>query len=89
MDSVSWASSKRSLTVVGQRFWPFLAASVFTVITVTAVFWIVQHPFGTNWDEANYLNQAILDRAALTQGPGDLIKGLFRRDEARPPAYRI
>lgn len=89
MESVSWASSKRSFKVVGQRFWPSLAAGVFTIITVAAVFWIVQHPFGTNWDEANYLNQAILDRTALTQGPWDLIKGLFRRDVARPPAYRI
>ncbi|MBT9317526.1 glycosyltransferase family 39 protein [Leptothoe spongobia TAU-MAC 1115] len=59
------------------------------MITLVAVWWILQHPFGTNWDEANYLNQAIQDRSALNQGLWDWVKAILRRDSARPPAYRI
>ncbi|NEQ49717.1 MAG: hypothetical protein F6K11_06225 [Leptolyngbya sp. SIO3F4] len=71
------------------RLWPLMAVSIFIAITLVAIWWIVQHPFGTNWDEANYLNQAIQDRSVFNQGPWQLIKAILRRDPARPPAYRI
>lgn len=91
MGAVSQISSKHGWqrSAVGQHFWPCMAGLIFAVITLVAGWWMLQHPFGTNWDEANYLNHVIQDRGALGQGPWPLVKALLRRDMSRPPAYRI
>ncbi|MEO0756097.1 MAG: glycosyltransferase family 39 protein [Cyanobacteria bacterium J06648_16] len=82
-------SPQQPLSKVGQRLWSIFAFSIFVVTTIAVVSWILQHPFGTNWDETNYINQIVQDRTALGDGPVSLVKALLRRDASRPPAYRI
>ena len=91
MSSVEGGRRRKHGRVVwaGEHLWPSVAVGLFAVITPVAIWWILQHPFGTNWDEANYINQAIRDRSALYQGPWELLKAILRRDASRPPAYRI
>ncbi|MEM8614991.1 MAG: hypothetical protein AAGF93_23500, partial [Cyanobacteria bacterium P01_H01_bin.105] len=63
IDSIGKVYSKYES--IGQRLWLFIALGIFAAVTGVVVWWIFQHPFGTNWDEANYINQAIQDRTAF------------------------
>lgn len=74
----------------GQRFWIGLALLSAAIITIAAVFWIFDHPYGTNWDEARYINRAYRDVALFHQGGiAELLKGLVGEDRTRPAAYRL
>lgn len=66
-----------------------LALLIAALAIVAAVRWTAAHPQPLWWDEANYYNQVIDDRAALLRGglPG-VVKSLLFADPARPPAYR-
>lgn len=64
---------------------------IFTVLTVASVLaastiWILDHPYGTGWDEAQYINCAHHDVAAVKEGDL-LVFGRWARD--KPPAYRL
>ncbi|MCA1994815.1 MAG: glycosyltransferase family 39 protein, partial [Coleofasciculus sp. S288] len=84
----SWR--RQSTKVFRQEFWIALALLTVTTITIAAVFWIVAHPYGTNWDEARYINRAYKDVASFEQGGfGELVRVLLHEDRARPPAWRI
>lgn len=59
-------------------------------ILVAAVRWILDHPYGTHWDEALYFNEALADLHKLHSGSlrqlGSIVIG---GDTWRPPAYRL
>lgn len=72
------------------RFWLGFALIALVAATIAALFWVLDHPFGTNWDEARYINNALKDVSNLrTGGLFELAKGLVAQDRTRPPAFRI
>lgn len=74
----------------GKAFWYTFGFLTFCVISVAVIFWIWSHPYGTNWDEARYINRAYRDVAFFQEGGlGKLLYGLVAEDRSRPPAYRI
>ncbi|MGA9379194.1 MAG: glycosyltransferase family 39 protein [Phormidium sp.] len=79
-----------ALKAFGEKFWIFLAFLSLTAVTIAAVFWIFAHPYGTNWDEARYINRIYRDVAFFQQGGiGEFLKGVINEDRSRPPAYRL
>jgi len=73
-----------------QKLWVGLAIVVAAVIAIAALFWIADHPFGTNWDEGRYINRAYRDVFFFRkQGLGGLLSVLVGEDRSRPPAYRL
>jgi Dolichyl-phosphate-mannose-protein mannosyltransferase len=75
---------------VGQQVWIGFGIAVIVAIAIAASFWIMDHPFGTTWDEARYLNRAHRDVAFFRDGGvGNLLKVLVSEDRTRPPAYRL
>ncbi|NER80575.1 MAG: glycosyltransferase family 39 protein [Leptolyngbya sp. SIO1D8] len=73
-----------------QRCWQLIVLVAMVALTIAAIAWIMAHPFGTNWDEASYINHAYQDVTAFREGgPLRLVKELFRRDVIRPHAYRL
>lgn len=79
-----------NLKAFGERFWSAFALVTLSTITVAAIFWILDHPYGTNWDEARYINRAYRDVAFVHEGGiGQFIKGVITEDRSRPPAYRL
>lgn len=84
----SWL--RQSTKVFRQEFWIAFALLALSTITITSLFWIVAHPYGTNWDEARYINRAYRDVATFRDGGiGELIRVLIQEDRSRPPAYRL
>ncbi|HEY9644834.1 MAG TPA: glycosyltransferase family 39 protein [Chroococcidiopsis sp.] len=74
----------------GAWFWSIFALLAIAIVSVVAMSWISAHPYGTNYDEANYINRAYQDVLALRQGgPVELVRSLLREDRERPPAYRL
>lgn len=72
------------------RFWLGFALVALVAVTIAALFWIFDHPFGTNWDEARYINYAYKDVWSLRQdGLLGLAKSVMGSDRARPAAFRI
>ncbi|MBE9178907.1 glycosyltransferase family 39 protein, partial [Oculatella sp. LEGE 06141] len=72
------------------KFWLIFTCSVACIITVAAVFWILDHPYASNWDEARYVNQSYQDVAAFRRGGlGELLRVLVQEDRPRPPAFRL
>lgn len=77
-------------TRFGPNAWVLFAAAAVIAIAVAAIFWSIAHPYGTYWDEAQYLNEVSTDLLRLRSGePLRLVGRLFFADTARPPAYRI
>ena len=61
-----------------------------TIIVLSATRWILDHPYGTYWDEALYLDQAVDNIRILHSGNLRHIGGLILiGDPMRPPAYRL
>jgi 4-amino-4-deoxy-L-arabinose transferase-like glycosyltransferase len=61
------------------------------VLSLAAVRWIYDHPFGEHWDEALYFNQ-VLDAiwTLRTASLRKIVGGVFLiGDPRRPPAYRL
>lgn len=73
-----------------QKYWLLLTAIAIAAITIAAIFWILAHPYGTNWDEANYINRAYRDIAKFQEGGiGEFLRVLVQEETSRPPAFRI
>jgi len=73
-----------------RRFWTGFAAFAFTAIAAAAIWWSLQHPFGTSWDESQYLNEAQIDAQRLQHGMLLRLGGrILIMSVGRPPAYRI
>lgn len=72
------------------RWWLLLAAISVIAILAAASRWILYHHYGINWDEAEYLNQALLNLRILHSGNLHHIGGMILiGDPFRPPAYRL
>ncbi len=75
---------------LAQKVWVGFAIGVTIAIALAATFWILDHPFGTTWDEARYINRANRDVAFFREGGwSSLLKVLVSEDRTRPPAYRL
>jgi hypothetical protein len=74
---------------VTSRHWTLLSAVVVFFVTIGATSYMVADRVPIGWDEAFYVNRALLDQAALRRGPKPFIGRLLKEDVARPPAYRI
>lgn len=76
--------------VFNQKFWIAFALLTISTVTIAAFFWIQAHAYGTNWDEARYINRAYRDVAVFKKGGlGELLRVLVQEDRSRPPAYRL
>jgi 4-amino-4-deoxy-L-arabinose transferase-like glycosyltransferase len=72
------------------RFWLVFAAVTVTAIVAAAIRWSLAHPYGIHWDEADYLNQAMLDAQRLRYGMLLKFGGrILLKSWGRPPAYRV
>jgi hypothetical protein len=81
--SVEDRSTKTSL-------WLYFAVATVVVIVIAAIHWSLQHPYGTSWDEAEYINEVLIDAQRLMHGMLLRLAGrLLVRSVGRPPAYRI
>jgi 4-amino-4-deoxy-L-arabinose transferase-like glycosyltransferase len=80
---------RQLLNVSEGKFWLAFTVSVAIIITIAAIFWILAHPYATNWDEARYINQSYRDAAAFYQDGIAGLKILVQEDRPRPPAFRI
>lgn len=69
------------------RLWLLFTGVLVLLILVAAIRWIFDHPYGTSWDEALYLNGALRDIHNLYSGNlrqlGSIVIG---GDSRRPPA---
>lgn len=70
-------------------YWLYFAAVTMVVITLAAIRWSLEHRFGTNWDEAIYLNQVQLDIHRLRSGMLLKLAGGILKSWGRPPGYRL
>jgi hypothetical protein len=71
-------------------FWTIFAAITFAAIAGATVWWSLQHPYGTSWDESQYLNEAQIDAQRLQHGMLLRLGGrILIMSLGRPPAYRI
>lgn len=76
--------------VFSQRLWIGVTLLTVVALAIAATFWIFEHPYGTNWDEARYINRAYRDVAFFRQnGLSGMLGVLVGEDRTRPPAYRI
>ena len=81
--------SPSTATAVTSRHWAVLFAVAAFFVTIAAVSYMVSDPVPTSWDEAEYVNRAFLDQAALRRGPKPFVGQLLKEETFRPPAYRI
>ena len=73
-----------------ERWWVSIALVCMTIIVLSAVRWILDHPYGVYWDEALYFDQALNNLRILHSGNLRHIGGLILiGDPMRPPAYRL
>lgn len=80
------ANQSRSITL----YWMVFAAVTLTVILAAAIHWSLAHPFGIHWDEAGYLDQALIDVQRLRHGMLLKLAGrILLKSHGRPPAYRM
>jgi hypothetical protein len=72
------------------RYWLLFAAVTPIVIALAAIYWSLEHPFGTNWDEAIYINEVQVDTQRLQSGMLLKLAGrILVKSFGRPPAYRV
>lgn len=72
------------------HFWTIFAAITFAAIAGATIWWSLQHPYGTSWDESQYLNEAQIDAQRLQHGMLLRLGGrILIMSLGRPPAYRI
>ena len=82
MDSIITESPKNLCTI--------LAIATVSLIIIASYSWIIDHPFGTSWDEAHYFNRIIEDHGHFKkEGLEGLVKTWLRDEGIRPPAYRV
>lgn len=71
-------------------YWLMFAAATVTVILAAAIRWSLAHPYGIHWDEASYLNEALIDAQRLRNGMLLKFGGrILLRSWGHPPAYRL
>lgn len=70
-------------------FWLMYAAATVIVIMVAATRWSFDNPYGTSWDEAEYINQVLGDHQRLEDGKFHKVAGRILKGSGRPPAYRV
>jgi 4-amino-4-deoxy-L-arabinose transferase-like glycosyltransferase len=71
-------------------FWVVFTAGCLILISAAAIVWSLHHPFGVQWDEAQYLNEASIDTQRLQHGMLLKLGGrLLIKSWGRPPAYRL
>lgn len=72
------------------RVWLLFAGITVTVITLAAIHWSLDHPYGAHWDEAIYINEVLIDAQRLQHGMLLRLAGrILIKSWGRPPAYRI
>src|SRR5262245_17589138 len=71
------------------RYWGLFGLVVLVLVGLAAVAYMVGSTSPVGWDEADYVNRAFSDEAALRIGPRPFVGQLVREDVARPPAYRL
>ncbi|MBD2103246.1 glycosyltransferase family 39 protein [Leptolyngbya sp. FACHB-261] len=73
-----------------QRFWLVLTVSIVSVVLLASLFWVLNHPYATTWDEAAYINRAYEDVGSFQKdGLYGLAKSIMGADRGRPPANRL
>ena len=72
------------------RIWIVLVVVPIILIMLAAFRWSLDHPFGFCWDEAEYINQSMIDGQRLMNGHLVTLGGrILINCDGRPPAYRI
>ena len=72
------------------KYWLLFATLSMTIIALAAIVWSLGHPYGTSWDEAEYLNQVQIDVQRLHSWHLLTVGGrIILKSWGRPPAYRI
>ncbi len=70
--------------------WAVLAGATLMVLIVAGIAWSLHHPYGTSWDEAQYLNDAQIDAQRLQHWMLLKLGGrILIKSWGRPPAYRL
>lgn len=74
----------------GTGIWPYFAAGTVAVLAIAIICWSLAHPYGVDWDEAQYLDEIQIDGQRLRTGHLlRLVGRILFRSFGRPPAYRI
>jgi 4-amino-4-deoxy-L-arabinose transferase-like glycosyltransferase len=72
------------------RYWQVSAVTALIIIMAAAIRWSVGHPYGANWDEAQYLNEVAIDAQRLRAGMLRKLGGrILLQSYGHPPAYRL
>jgi 4-amino-4-deoxy-L-arabinose transferase-like glycosyltransferase len=73
-----------------ERYWLVFAVLLVFLLSLAAVRWMLEHPYGIHADESWYINEAQID-VHIFHGASlhDLGWWLVHQDPSRPPAYRL
>jgi 4-amino-4-deoxy-L-arabinose transferase-like glycosyltransferase len=72
------------------KIWLIFAVAAMILVITAAICWSLHHPYGTSWDEAQYLNESQIDAQRLQHGLLIRLAGrILIKSFGRPPAYRI
>ena len=86
---VDLETKMRQIKSTGGR-WLLFAGIAMTTVIAAAILWSLHHPYGTSWDEAQYLNESQIDAQRLQHGMVIRLAGrIMIKSFGRPPAYRI
>ena len=73
-----------------RHLWTIFAVIAFAAAAGAITWWSLQHPYGTSWDESQYLNEAQIDTQRLQHWMLLRLAGrILIMSLGRPPAYRI
>jgi 4-amino-4-deoxy-L-arabinose transferase-like glycosyltransferase len=73
-----------------RKLWFFFTFAIITAILVAAVRWSLEHPYGIHWDEAQYLDDILIDGQRFRTGHILKLAGrILVKNLGRPPAYRL
>jgi len=84
-----WLTSQTTTREVTSRHWTIVLIVVVFFVSLASISFMVRDPVPLGWDEADYINRAFLDRAAIRLSPKAYIGRLLKEDVGRPPAYRM
>lgn len=75
---------------MNQKKWNLLSILILTIIIFTSITWISNHPYGSDWDEAEYINLSYQDFYALkNQNIYGFMGSILKMDPYRPPGHRL
>jgi hypothetical protein len=76
--------------ITTESFWFWFALLTVSLVVIASIFWMQDHSFGVNWDEAEYFDRLLADLQRIRDGGILLLaKSLLTEDRIRPPAYRL